>query len=199
MSIQRQQLKELLLQGLETELGGVQIYEHAVQCAVDGDLKEEWTEYLEQTRRHCKIARELCEAFSIDPEETTPGRDVVRHIGASLVQAIQKAQAAGDPSAAQRIAAECVVLAETKDHLDWELLGEAAKHLEGDAKRALTDACGEIEEQEDEHLYHTQGWARELWLDALGLPSVLPPPEEAQDVRSAMAAARAKSQRQRML
>ena len=37
------------------------------------------------------------------------------------------ALAAGDPAAAQIVAAECVVLAETKDHLDWELLGEARR------------------------------------------------------------------------
>ena len=116
-------------------------------------------------------------------------------IGASLVQAMIKAQASGDLEAAQVTAAECVVLAETKDHANWELLGMLGRSLSGDLAEALIAACDEVEDEEDEHLYHTQGWARELALKGLGLPAVLPPPEEEQHVESAIAAAKAKKQR----
>lgn len=51
--------------------------------------------------------------------------------------------------------------------------------------------------QEDHHLYHTAGWARELRLKNLGLAAVLPPPEEEQNVASAIAAARAKKSREK--
>jgi hypothetical protein len=40
--VEKTQLHELLYQALETELGGVQIYRTAVQCAVHRDLKKEW-------------------------------------------------------------------------------------------------------------------------------------------------------------
>ena len=56
-----------------------------------------------------------------------------------------------------------------------------------------------VEDQEDKHLYHTQGWSRELWLETLGLPAVVPPPEEEKDVATAIGAARAKQQREDML
>ncbi len=56
-----------------------------------------------------------------------------------------------------------------------------------------------MEEQEDEHLYHTMGWARELWLESLGLPAVLPPPEEQKHTKSAIGADRAKQARTEML
>jgi len=59
------QLNELLHQMLETELGGVQIYETALQCAINPDLKKEWNEYLEQTRHHVEIVRELFEKLGI--------------------------------------------------------------------------------------------------------------------------------------
>ena len=90
-----------------------------------------------------------------------------------------------DPAAAQLVAAECVVEAETKDHMNWELIGEVAKKLTGDEAKALKEAHGEVEEQEDEHLYHTMGWARELWLESLGLPGGAPAPggAEAHEVR----------------
>ena len=40
-------LKELLLQSLEHERGGVKVYETALKCAINDDLKEEWQEYLD--------------------------------------------------------------------------------------------------------------------------------------------------------
>jgi hypothetical protein len=56
-----------------------------------------------------------------------------------------------------------------------------------------------VEDEEDEHLYHTAGWTRELWIDSLGLPAVLPPPEEEKDVKTAIGAARAKQRRTEMI
>ena len=192
-------LKELLCQALETELGGVQVYTTGLRCVVNDDLKEEWEKYLEQTQRHVEIVQEIMATLKIDPETDTPGRKVVRHIGESLVKAMEMALSAGEPGAAQIVAAECVVLAETKDHLNWELIGETAKKAKGDAAKALKAAYQEVEEQEDEHLYHTQGWTRELWIETLGMPAVLPPPEEEKDVKTAIGAARAKNARANML
>jgi len=120
----------------------------------------------------------------------------VKANGAALLQAIDKARAAGNPQAAQLVAAECVVLAETKDHFNWELIGEVAKELTGLEQEVVLEAFERIEDQEDEHLYHTQGWARELWLESLGLPAELPPREEKLDVTSAVEAQQAKEARQ---
>jgi rubrerythrin len=195
----RQQLEELLYQGFETEIGGVQVYTNAVKCAQNEDLKEEWSKYLEQTKNHERIMREVCEAFGLDPAKDTPGRKVVRHKGEALVKAMQMALQSGPPEAAQLVAAECVVDAETKDHMNWELIGMVAEKLTGDEKKILKEAYDEVEDEEDEHLYHTMGWTRELWIGALGLPAVLPPPEEEKDVKTAIGAARAKQARSEML
>jgi rubrerythrin len=197
--MKREQLSELLYQALETELGGIEVYTTALTCAVNKDLKEEWEKYLEQTTNHERIVRETLEAFGLDPKQETPGRGVVRHIGKSLVEAMQLAKKAGDQDAAQVVAAECVVLAETKDHLNWELIGEAAKALKGDDGKTLKAAHDEVEDQEDEHLYHTSGWTRELWIKSLGLPAVLPPPEEEKKVKTAIGAARAKQERKELI
>jgi rubrerythrin len=195
MLMETSQLKELLLQSLEHERGGVKIYEAAVQCAVNDDLKGEWGKYLEQTRNHVRVLTEVCETLSLDPKEQTPGTQILRKMGAALVAAIHEARAGGDPDAAQLVACECVVLAETKDHLDWELIGVAAQKLKGEQARALKEAYQEVEDQEDEHLYHTRGWCRELWLESLGLKAMLPPPEERKHVKSGVAAARVESSR----
>lgn len=84
-------------------------------------------------------------------------------------------------------------------HLNWELLGECAKKAKGDTAKILKQAHEEVEEEEDEHLYHTTGWTRELWIESLGMPAVLPPPEEEKDVKTAIGAARAKSARSYLL
>ena len=67
--MKKEQLHELLYQALETEAGGVQVYETALQCAVNPDLKEEWQKYLEQTRTH---------------EQMMPGSEARRAVGSRM-------------------------------------------------------------------------------------------------------------------
>ncbi len=152
------QIAELLLQALETEIGGAQIYMTAIKCATNEDLKEEFNKYLGQTQHHVEVVETLLAEFGLDTQATSPGREVVRHIGRSLVVAMETALAEGSPEAAQLVAAECVTLAETKDHLNWELIGEIASKMKGERSKALEAAFEEVEEDEDEHLYHSTGW-----------------------------------------
>jgi hypothetical protein len=188
------QTEDLLYQALETELGGVEVYRMAILCARHEELREEWTRYLAQTERHVEIVRGLFEKLGLDPEAVTPGRLIVRDKARGLVSAMQKGLK-NAPQAAQIVAAECVVDAETKDHANWQLLGALAAKATGTAKAALTEAYGQVEDEEDEHLYHTKGWCRELWLEALGLEARIPPPEEEEDVKSASEAAETEKQR----
>lgn len=192
-------LQELLYQALETEMGGIEVYTNALKNVQNDDLRKEWQEYLEQTQRHRQILLDAFESLGLDPETRTPGREVVAHLGASLVQAIQKARSDADPAAAEIVAGECVVLAETKDHLNWELIGQLVKHGSGEAIEVLRGAYEQVEDEEDKHIYHSSGWTRELWIEALGLPAVLPPPEEVRDVKTKIGAARAEQGRDRMM
>ena len=172
------------------------MYENAILCAVNQDLKEEWEEYLRQTKEHVQKVQDILESIGLDAKGETTGRKVVRRIGESLVAAMTTARKEGDRAAAELVAAECVVLAETKDHLNWELIGEIAKNDGAEGTEVMKKAHAKIEDQEDEHLYHTMGWTRELWMKSLGLKAVLPPPEEKRDVKTMMEAARAKESRE---
>jgi rubrerythrin len=187
-------VQDLLCQALETELGGVAVYRMAILCAEDEELKQEWQKYLEQTERHVEIVRDMLKELGLDPETTTPGRSIVRDKGQALVSAMRKALKDA-PDAAQVVAAECIVDAETKDHQNWELIGELSKGLDGPLARVLGDAYARVEDEEDEHLYHTRGWCRELWLESLDLPAEMPPPEEEEDVKTAVDAARVEQKR----
>jgi rubrerythrin len=192
--MEHSQVKELLLQSLEHERGGIQVYENAIKCALNDDLKEEWGKYLEQTRNHERILLRVFKELGLDAEEQSPGRGIVKQLGQALVQALQTAQKAAKPEAAELVACECVVLAETKDHADWELISKIAEKSAGKQKATLRAAADEVEEQEDEHLYHSKGWCRELWIQSLGMKAVLPPPEERKHVTTAIGAARAEQQ-----
>ena len=151
-------------------------------------------------QRHVEIVSELFDKLGLDTETQTPGRQVVHHIGESLVQAMEVATSSGaKPEAAELVACECVVLAETKDHQNWELLSKYAAKAKGDEKKLLQAAIDEVEDQEDEHIYHSKGWCRELWIKSLGMPAVLPPPEEEKHVKTAIGAARAAQAREKML
>ena len=186
---------DLMYQALETEKGGVQIYTTALRLAINKELREEWNKYLEQTKNHVQVVSDILTALGLDPNTETPGRKVVRYLGTSLVKTMELASRCADPRAAQIVAAECVVLAETKDHLNWELMGELAKNATAEESSLLTPAFEQVEGEEDEHLYHTAGWTRELWIQALGMPAVLPPPEEIRKVDTAIEAAQARKSR----
>jgi ferritin-like metal-binding protein YciE len=88
--MKREHLTELLYQGLETEMGGTRVYETALRCVQNEELKEEWEEYLEQTKTHVQVMLRVFNAFGLDSEAETPGRLVLRH-GESLVKAMELA------------------------------------------------------------------------------------------------------------
>jgi hypothetical protein len=54
--VNREQVTELICQSLETDLGGIKVYEMALRCALNEQLREEWQEYLEQTQKHAQKA-----------------------------------------------------------------------------------------------------------------------------------------------
>lgn len=192
-------IHDLLYQALETEIGGVNVYTAALTCATNEDLAKEWQSYLDETTTHRQVLLTVFEELGLDPDKPVPSREVVKHHGDSLVAAISLAKSQGDPDAAQVAAAECVVLAETKDHQNWELIGLVAEKLKGKEAKILKKAHEAVEKDEDHHLYHTMGWTRELWIEALGFPAVLPPPEEVRKVETAIGASRAEQDRDKML
>jgi hypothetical protein len=198
-ALKKDALYALLYEALETEKGGILVYETALRCAINDELVEEWKEYLKQTREHVNVVTEVLTKLGLNPDQDTPGRSVVRHAGTSLVKTMEIALMAGKPEAAQVVAAECVVQAETKDHMNWHLIGVASEALRGEEKKLLKEAYEAVEDEEDEHVYHTTGWARELHLQALGLPAQLPPVEEEKNVKTEIEAAEVRKERNETL
>ncbi|MEK8089063.1 hypothetical protein [Thermithiobacillus plumbiphilus] len=194
----RMKLEELLYQGIETELGGIKVYEKALAASVTPEFRKEMGEYLEQTREHERIYRDMFANLGLDPERMTPGREVVRAKTDALVKSIDMAIEGAGPGGAELVAAEAVIDAEAKDYQNWMLIGlvtHKADDLSDHEKQVLSDAFDRVHQQEHQHLFHTMGWARELWMQTLGLDAEIPPREERMETKSMLGAATAAASR----
>ena len=69
------QLHELLYQALETELGGVQVYERALGCVKNDDLREEWESYRDQTKHHVELVEGVLGRCSVSTRRSTRPAD----------------------------------------------------------------------------------------------------------------------------
>lgn len=165
-------LKELLLQMIEAKAGEKLIYAMAVRCALREDLKAQWEEHLKRVSTHREILLDLCQAAAVDPNERSAGWTVAKHLEESLVAAMQAALAASDGEAAQRVACECVMWAETRDHQKWDLIRRIGSIRSGPLKDAIDARLEEIGREEARHLRQTATLSDELWAEFLGLPSV---------------------------
>lgn len=119
------QVRDFLLQALETEIGGVRIYRTALECVDDAVLRDQWCGYLEESETHVEILEHVCRRLGIDTRQETPGRAVVRDIGDSLERAMRTALATRGEGEAGDVAAQCVDLAESTDRQHRRLLGNA--------------------------------------------------------------------------
>ena len=201
--MEKEQLHELLYQALETEQGGMQIYTTALACVQNEDLKkekEEWEEYLAQDS-----ATTSGSSWRRSRTRARPGRRRRRGARSSATSASRwsrrwrwrSPRARPRRRSSSRPSASCSRRRRTTS--TGSCSASRGKKPKGDDGKALREAHEEVEDEEDEHLYHTTGWTRELWIQALGMPAVLPPPEEEKEVKTAIGAARAKQSRKEML
>ena len=143
------------------------------------------------------VVRSLCDTLGLDPDTQSPTRRVVKHIGESLVKAMQLAwQGAPPPPSWWLVNVWCTQKPKTTPTGScWARWPKWPRAIWAGPESSPRSGG----KDEDHHLYHTKGWCRELAIEALGLPAVLPPPEEVKNVETAIGASRAEQQRERML
>jgi rubrerythrin len=152
-----------------------QLYQVVGERATDPELKERYEEFGRETDRHRTILTGLIRDLGGDPDYVSPtARLAQAKSGALLASALLVSGPLG-PAEREASDLENVMLAETKHHADWELLGQLAEQLpKGKARAAIEAAVAEVGPQQDEHL----GWAQTK-LATLGLQAILgqtPPP-----------------------
>lgn len=163
------QLKELLLQSLEHERCSVVMLETGFECVMDAKLRDEWSEYLAEVRTDVNTLVAVCETLKLDPERMTSGRKIVQHVSTALVNAMKMALGSDPPEEGQLAACQCLLLARTRHHLNWKLIGVCADKMDGEEARALQAACHHRHDDEDERLRHTRSCCLGFWCSSLGM------------------------------
>jgi rubrerythrin len=140
-------LRNFLSEMLAVELGGVKLYEKALSELEHPELEDKLSEFLQQTHRHVELCASMLEAVGEGPSYRSPGAQAAEHKAEGLIST----EVPSEMLDLNNI--ENLVLAETKDHWNWEMLASIAPKIgDPELKRVATKAISEVRRQEKTHL-----------------------------------------------
>jgi rubrerythrin len=149
---------EFLSQMLAVEKGGVMLYEKALNELSHHALHDDLEEFLEQTRRHVELCEEMLEQAGGSPDESSPAADAAEEKAEGLIS-VEVPEEMTDFNNIENL-----VLGETKDNWNWEMLGELSGSIrDRELRSAISRAVKEVAKQERRHV----DWNRET-LSELG-------------------------------
>ena len=155
-TISRDVLRDKLSEFLAVERGGLKLYDRALQIVSDAEVSRKFRDFREQTRNHESILLRVIDELGMDPTYVSPGAKLATDKATSLLNTMNSPDGLA-PKAIEINAIENIVLAETKDHADWEMLGKIARQTnDSRLSDVLKPAVSEVEPQEDEHLNWTK-------------------------------------------
>ena len=163
----REEIMDKLSEFLTVEKGGVKLYEAALKHVKDTEVKAKFHEFHKQTIRHEEILTNIIGKLGGNPAYKSAGAKIAELKAEALLRTMNESKGLSAKEA-ELNAIENIVIAETKDHADWELLGHIAHRSEdSDLANLLKPAVSEVEGQEDEHLNWTNKKMGELALKGL--------------------------------
>lgn len=150
---------DLLSACLAHERCGAHLYRSVAGRTADPDLRERYEHFGAETVEHVELLERLIAAAGGDPGYVSPAARATERAAAALLESTFMLSGSADVVVAETTLLEAVMLAEAKDHANWQLLAEVATLLpESDELRAEFDeVTSRVLRQEDEHY----GWARE--------------------------------------
>lgn len=147
---------DLLSACLQHERCGVHLYRSVGGRTTNPDFQARYEEFERETLRHVEILEELIATTGGDPMYVSPSARATEKAAAGLVESTFVLEGSIDPDTAELAMLEAVLLAETKDHGNWTLLGRLAGAMaDGPVKEALTAAVEVVLAEEEQHF----GWA----------------------------------------
>jgi rubrerythrin len=146
-SLNSQWLRDFLSEMLAVEKGGVKLYQKALDELTHSEYEDKLNEFLRQTERHVELCTEMLTATGADANYQSPGAKAADHKAEGLIST----QVPAEMIDLNNI--ENLVLAETKDHWNWDMLAAVARKIEdAELKRMALKAIGEVRKQEKLHL-----------------------------------------------
>src|SRR5579883_2392909 len=145
-SLSSQWLKEFFSEMLAVEQGGVELKE-----LTHDDLRPKLEQFREQTQQHVELCQEMLNAAGGGEGEKSPSAEAAEHKARGLLST----EVPDNLKDINNL--ENLLLAETKDHWNWELLGSLMDQIEGrDLKKVVSRAVREVRRQENQHLSWNQ-------------------------------------------
>ena len=139
----KQVILDQLSEFLMVEQGGLQLYRVAAARAVDPTLKAKYDEFGRETAHHREVLVRLIERLGGDPSHVSPTARVAQFKASKLLESASVV----DGLSEQEIMLndlENVLLAETKDQADWELLKRMADQANESGLGAVAEKAGSL-------------------------------------------------------
>jgi len=145
-----QWLRDFVSQMLAVERGGEKLYQRALDELEHEELRDRLERFAEQTRRHVELCEQMLEVAGCDLDYLSQEA----HLAEQKVEGLLSAEA--DEELRDLNNLENLLLAETKDHWNWETLATVTSEIEDrELSRAVRKAATEATRQELDHVKWT--------------------------------------------
>jgi rubrerythrin len=159
--LNREWLKHFFSEMLAVERGGIELYDKVLEELTHDDLRSKLEQFHEQTQRHVELCEEMLRAAGGNEDDMSPAAKAAEH----KAQGLLTAEVPDEMKDINNI--ENLVLAETKDHWNWEQLGSLMDKIEErELKKLVTRAVREVRKQENDHLSWNQKMLTRLATEA---------------------------------
>src|SRR4051812_9001273 len=155
---------DLLSACVAHERCGAHLYRSVAGRTADAELRGQYEHFGEETREHVAKLEQLIAAAGGDPQYVSASARATEKAGAGLLESTYLLGGSIDPMTAELVMLEAVMLAEAKDHGNWELLAQLSAAMpDGQLRRPMQSITADVLAQEEEHYT----WARDTRLGLL--------------------------------
>jgi rubrerythrin len=151
-------IADFLSMALAHEQCGRHLYNAVSAQTANPILQRRYQEFGRETTEHIGILQELITTLGGDPGYVSPSARATEKLDAGAVEATFVLDGSIDIMTKELLMLDAVLLAETVDHGNWELIEELGEKLEGPAQEAVQAACAKVRPQEDDHVK----WAHQM-------------------------------------
>jgi rubrerythrin len=164
---------DLLSACLAHERCGVQLYRSVAGRTADAELRAQYEHFGGETRDHVERLEQFIAAADGDPQYVSASARATEKADAGLLESTYLLGGSVDPMTAELMMLEAVMLAEAKDHSNWELLAQLASTMtNGPLRRRMQTVTSGVLAQEEEHYRWAHDTRARLLLSLAGARSV---------------------------
>jgi rubrerythrin len=144
---------DFLSEALMHEQCGRHLYRAAAAQTNNPMLKRRFEQYGAETEEHVVVLQNLIRDLGGDPGYVSPSARATEKMDTGMVEATFAIDGSIDLMTKELVLVNAVVLAETIDHANWEMLAQLHDEVpEGPARDAIRAAVDHVRPQEDDHV-----------------------------------------------